>query len=109
MPGLPGAINKDLPAFITALVGGVGCGWAAVYAAGAHERTAQEFAGAALGSAYGIVVAWNQAASLVGLALRRRSGATSTPSLPPPPAVSLVPYTDQRGNTGAAVLFNAAF
>ncbi len=111
VPGLNGAVNEDLPAFLTALVGGVGSAWAAIYLIGTKARTPEAFAGPALGSAYGLVVGWNQAAGLIGLAVRRRA-AEGTPAagrIVPPPALTLTPLAGPDGRRGAALLMIGRF
>ena len=109
VPGLNGAVNKDLPAFVSSLVGGVGSSWATVFAIGTKARTPQSFAGPALGASYALVVGWNQVTGLIGLAVRRGTETSGSSSLTPPlPALAIAPLVT-NGRRGAAVTLYGRF
>jgi hypothetical protein len=109
VPGLNGAVNEDLPAFLTALLGGVGSTWAAVFAIGLKSRTPQEFAGPSLAAAYGLVVGWNQVSGLIGLAVRRRGGSAAKAGQGTTPVLLVAPAVSRDGAGGAVLLLHGRF
>lgn len=109
VPGLNGAVNEDPPAFLSALLGGVGSAWAAIYGVGTTARTPEAFVGPALGSAYGLVVGWNEVAGLIGLAVQRAKGATAAGPLAPAPVFTLVPVIAANGEPGVVFGLSGRF